>query len=285
MRVVGVLGTLALLTSQALAAPPADEAGFTEYMRGLLQVHAAPDQKLTSNKPLHVVFRNSSATVDLGFEPVYRVCVDKPADCELRIGEFVDYWIEHYGPVAAPATAKLYASVWLERNLTQLWMDSAGVGPVMARFKGHIWTVCMNEGRPLRTVALKALDMKAHEAVEACTRNTVARQAPFEGSIADIPRGEIRKMAAEGEGVLILMHDLWAPVAKRFDGELIVCVARSNTLDYGRGASSGEVAAVEARAKQDAAEAASEADRRPSRPDDFRFDVLRWTEGGWDIAN
>jgi hypothetical protein len=285
MRVIAVLGALVLLTSRAVAAPPADEAGFTEYMRGLLQAHAAPDQKLSSDRLLHVSFRNAGATVDVEFGPVYRMCSEKPADCEFRIGEFVDYWAEHYGRTAAPDRARLYAAVWLERNFTQLLMASAGIDPVMAKFKGRIWTVCMNDGRPLPRTALKDLGMKADEAVRDCMDNTVARQAPFEGAIADMPRGEIRKIAADGESTLVLMHDLWGPVAKRFDGELIVCVASSNTFYYGRGASPGEVAAIEARAKQDAAEATSEADHRPRQPDDFRFDVLRWTESGWDIAN
>jgi hypothetical protein len=285
MRIALAFGVLALLTSRVLAAPPTDKAGFTDYMRGLLQSRAAPGQQLTSDKPLHIAFRNGGATVDVEFGPVYRTCADKPEDCERRVSEFVDLWAQQYGPMAPPDKAKIYASVWLERNFPLLVVQSAGSDPVMAKFKGHIWIVCMNSGRPLPRSALTVLGMNPHEAVETCTRNTIAAQAPFEASIADMPRGQIRKIAAESEGVLVLMHDLWAPVAKRFDGELTLCVASSNTVYYARGASTPEVAAIEERAKEDAAEATAAADHRPSNPGDFRFDVLRWTDNGWDIVN
>jgi hypothetical protein len=254
-------------------------------MRGLLQARAAPGQKLSGGVLLHVSFRNAGGIVDVEFGPVYRTCVDTPADCERRVSEFVDFWAQHYGAVAAPDRSRIYASVWLEKNFAMLLVQGAGVDPVMAKFEGHLWTVCMSEGRPLPRTALETLGFTLHEAVDICTQNTVARQAPFEDAIDDISRGENRKIAGAGEAVLVLMHDLWAPVAKRFEGELLVCVAGSDTLYYGRGASAADVAAIEAHARRDAASAASVADPHAGKPDDFKFDVLRWTEKGWDIAN
>ena len=278
MRILLTLCALALMTVGAAAAVPADEAGFTDYMRGLLQARA-PERKLTSDKPFSVTFHDGSTTVTVEFRPVYALCRSGSPDCERRIGEFVGLWVEKYGSVARSDTAKLYASVLLQRNFPMLLLEGLTGEPVAARFKGHLWIVCMNDGHPLPLAALRTLDLRLHEAVETCTRNTVAAQVPFDASIPDIQRGQVRRIEAAGAAALVLMHDLWTPVAKRFGGELIVCVVNPNILYYGSGASPDEVRAMEARVTQDTV-GAVEASRY-----DYRFDVLRWTESGWDAAN
>jgi hypothetical protein len=283
---VSAAAGLLLASGTALAAPPMDDAGFTQYVISRL-IPLAPDHgELVSRSPLDVTLKERNGTASVSLDIVHDACVKVPDSCETRIGQFVEQWARNFGKPPIPDRTKIHAEISMGMFMSFLQRGRVGQNPVAAPYLGHLWVACMNENNFLKEDDLAQLGLNTDQAIALCERNTISAQPAFADYLLDLPKGGIGKLTGQGEAVLVLTHDLWAPVAARFGGELIICVTGERTLYYGHGADDASVAAMEQRAKRDTAETMSDAmaDHRKFDPDGLNFDVLRWTPSGWDIV-
>jgi hypothetical protein len=289
MRIsLGVLAAAGLLLASgtALAAPPMDNAGFTQYVISRLTPFVPDRGELVSRGPLDVTLKERNGTASVSLDLVHDACAKVPDSCETRIDQFVQQWAHNFGNPPIPDRMKIHAEISLGTLVSFLQRGRVGENPVAAPYLGHLWVACMNENHFLKEDDLAPLGLSTDQAIALCERNTISAQPAFADDLLDLPKGGIGKLNGEGEASLVLTHDLWEPVAARFGGELIVCVTGERTLYYGHGADDASVAAMEQRAKRDTAETMSDAmaDHRKFDPDSVSFDVLRWTPTGWDIV-
>lgn len=286
MRSIGRLAAvLALLAaSPACAAPPMDDAGFTAYVLDRLKPHVRAGETLSGAKPMTVVLKQRNGTASVELETLRRLCLAKPDDCDTRVDQFVDEWAAHFGPPPVPDLAKLHAEIWPDGAVAFFeQIGRVGNNPVGMRYAGDLWAVCINGRQALTENELADMGLRKADVVTRCEQNTIAAQQPFDSYIDDLPEGGIGKLSATNEATLLLAHDLWAPISKRFDGDLIVCAPDSDIVYYGHGADPEAIAAMEARVKRDEADrfTASNLNGLKGDPREIRVHMLKWTESGW----
>jgi hypothetical protein len=277
-----------LAASLAMADAARDPQAFTNDILERLRPHLYDGETISSPEPLKIKVKGRRRTVDAELKTLYGICSDKPDECEKRTGEYVESWTDLFGVPPAPDAAKLYAQLWTDTTIAFLErIGQVGTNPVAARYAGDLWTVCMSGTRPLKENDLSVLKLSKADAVARCQANTVAVQQPFDASIADLPKGGSARISNHGVAALLLAHDLWAPVSRRFDGALIVCAIDADILYYGRGADADDIAALETRARKEAADRVTTGnlDGIKGDPRDFHFAVLKWTETGWQVVS
>jgi hypothetical protein len=285
LHIATVLGLLAATTAWAL--PPMDDAGFTAYILDRLKPHVRDGEKLSGEKPMTIVLKERNGTASVGLETLRQICQAKPADCDMRVDAFVDEWAGNFGPPAAPDLAKLHAEIWPDGAMAFFeQIGRVGDNPVGIRYAGDLWAVCINGRQMLTENQLADMGLKKADVVARCEQNTIAAQQPFDSYIAGLPKGGLGMLSATNEATLLLAHDLWAPIAKRFDGALIVCAPNADIVYYGHGADSEALAAMETRVKRDEADrfTASNLDGIKGDPRDVHVRILKWTESGWETV-
>lgn len=280
--------TLGLLTVvPALAAPPMDDAGFTAYVLERLKPHLRDGERLLDDKPMAAVLKERNGTASVELETLRKICQTKPADCDMRIDQFVEEWASHFGPPPVPDLAKLHAELWPDSVMAFFeQIGRVGNNPVGIRYAGDLWAVCINGSNPLTENQLSDMGLKKTDVVARCEQNTIALQLPFDSYIADLPKNGIGKLSATNQATLLLAHDLWAPIARRFDGALIVCAPIADIVYYAHGADSAAIDALTDRVKRDEADriTASNLMGIKGDPRDIRVHILKWTESGWQVV-
>jgi hypothetical protein len=263
---------------------PKDPDAFTQYIAAAFRARM-PEWDVTVLSTFNIRLTRDTNGIfpekrDYFIKSLFEVCTKESERCADDVAILTADIAEGVNPLPKPDPAKLWAVVIPEGEYAVIgknaWDRHVPVGRSLG---GDLWVLCMLDRDRPHTVLyedeLGDLGLSKEAAVSRCLANTLA-QLPqdFTDSIQDLKPNGTGTLTAPYEGVLFLAHDNWAPLAQRFDGELLVAVPEPGIVVYARGVSGETAATLAARA-----EGLSSRARDVPPPS-----VFRWTKEGWDVV-
>lgn len=265
---------------------PLDDDGFTSYVASTF-LQAIPGWNGRIAHPLMIEFKSpgKAATMTFSLARIHDACVAAPSNCTSIVSDFVEGWRTASAPPPPAVPTNLWASVIPGRRSHYLApIGSDGSQAISRPFVGQLDIVCeIDPTRPgplLGQKSLESLNLSADAALDLCVANTVGRQKPFADQLPDAAAGDVQVIRSPEVVALLLAHDAWAPLARRFGGELLVASPDSDTIYYGRGSDAAAIAAVQNRAYRQVADANPKAPAYAA----LCCEVYKWTPAGWDVV-
>lgn len=222
-------------------------------------------------------------TLQVNLDRIQNFCAENEDSCDVVLADFTSKIAQSIKQQFAPLTltslrAAVRPQAMMEGIKHQLG-DRIGSYPVTAPFVGGLLVACYFD-MPTATRIVTAQDIQklglSHDqAITACENNVKP----------ELPALTTETGNSGGQGVIavpdfayssswLIFHDAWAPIARKFNGNLIVSVPGSNLVLYSRGQDSGAFEAFATLTKERFEKA-----ERPISPK-----VFRWTSSGWDVV-
>lgn len=267
--------------SSIAGAAPRDPAAFTRHFAGALR-EGEPNISIQITAPLRLTVKGPSGDNDLYLDQIYSVCSRDPDSCESQIKAFIGQMSAYLAkPEPALTTSSLRVIVRTDDYMAQArqFMASHG-GPIARPLPGGFWLM-LAQDRPTTIAALpldavKPLGLAADQALDVGARNMAADVSQqVEQVRASRGKGAIIGLGGSGYGAsLFAFPDLWAPVARKYGGQLLVAVPANDAFLCADGRAPGMAQAL--------AEAAQAAMASMDHP--LSATVFRWTPHGWEVV-
>ncbi|HKU98755.1 MAG TPA: hypothetical protein VJR58_25910 [Vineibacter sp.] len=238
---------------------------------------ALPGYEIAIKGPLTLIVKGVSGQemMQANLDTVYSFCQRNAPRCEDAIerqsSAIIDT-VKHSG--TAPQRSQLRAVLRPSAYIEQL--RKQGGAPVAVPFMGDLWVASVvdfpTQVRFLNTKDLSSLSLSSAEAIDLAKRNVVAALPPLASVTRDLPARGIGTINGDAyEASRLLFVDMWAPLAKRFGGKLIVSAPATDFVLYSSENDPITIDALGALARKIAT--------RAQRP--VSFAVLQWSPTGW----
>ncbi len=251
---------------------PLDEAGFTAYALHKIAI-LQPTLRATSDQPLTLEIPGMGS---IGLNRVYDFCERVPDECEFELTDFLSKVTRMKAGEPFDATM-LRAALRPADYVTGLQAELSRFKPVellVRPFAGELMEICLidrpDTATPVQRPDYEKLGLTRDAAFQRCEDN-IAASVPLD-AVPDLPPGKIAVLAGEYyEASLVLLHAAWQPIAKLYDGKLLVSVPQPQVVLYAHGDEPALIDQMVLVAKK----GAQTADRPISTQ------VFEWTPEGW----
>jgi len=257
---------------------PMEPPAFTDYVAQRFK-QGLPGQEITIDGPLTLKVKTAAGQdLQANLDNVYSFCQRNGSRCEAAIERYSNGMIEFFKQASvAPQRSQLRAIVRPAAYVDQMRKMQGGKHqPVVAPLVGDLWTACVvdfpTSVRFLHTNDLSLLGLSSETAMDLAKQNVAAALRPLASVTRDLPARGIGTITGDPyEASRLLFIDMWAPLAKRLGGKLIVSAPSAETVLYSSGNDPVAVDALKTFARNVAA--------RAQRP--ISLAVLQWSPAGW----
>lgn len=256
---------------------PVDEAGFTDYVAGLLRKEVG-DPAVVVVSPLTIKVGDLQANLDR----VFAFCKRNSEGCSSELDRYVKGAAHVLKERLAPPTREAVRVVLRSEQYVQA--AQASVGGSAAEFQhrpfvgGLVALPVIDSPRALRMLGPKGneqLGLSAQEVYDLGIANLKKELKPLMEVVRVAGRGEIRQLAGDTyHPSRLLLIDSWEPLARAQHGTLIVTVPTTDAVLYISEESSVAVDALRTLAENVIARA----------PNKLSAVLLRWKETGWEVV-
>jgi hypothetical protein len=273
-----LLGIQAFLSVPLRAAPPTDEAGFTEYVIAKLSVEL-PSAKFTTRQPLfiEILFDDGGAS-QASLDRVWRYCAaNATSDCERAIGYVV-------AGITPPPRGRLAVDRSMVRAVVRTadtlasYEISLRTPLVTAPFAGDLRIACIID-RPtnlsyMTEVDLKDLGLTRAGAIALGIQNVAANLKPLQDVLMGDPADAWGHSDGDDyESGRILLHSGLAELSGAWGDRLIVAVPGTHTVLYADGRRADAIPAMRKAVREEM----GHAERSISAT------LFLWTQTGWEV--
>jgi uncharacterized protein YtpQ (UPF0354 family) len=278
-----VVSCIPVTRPAAEAGPP----GIDAFIARVAQMLAAalPKAEVTVSGPRTLRVRSPQmGDGQINLERLSEFCARNRKDCDAALRTFVANVVERQNAAARPVERAIVRAVIRPAAYIEAARQSLGAhgGELVAvPFAGDLWLVCVADypttTRLLNVDDLRALDLDREAAIALAKSNLATVLRPI-GNVAasTLPQDAFGTISGDDyESSRVLLHEQWADLAKRFDGNLIVALPGSRLVLYGDARGPNAVDAMATLARKIA-----ETQQRP-----ISASVLRWTPDGWRPAS
>ncbi|HYM01670.1 MAG TPA: DUF1444 family protein [Stellaceae bacterium] len=264
------------------AAVPYTEDGFTAYLADAFS-RQLPDAKVTIKAPLQLEITLSQAN---GPEEIYLhnvagACARDKQNCKEVIATFVANMSSSMRERDAPVRKSMLRAVVRTSDYVAQARRVGSIRPeaepIVRPLAGELWfvfVVDLSHGVEVLNMGIvKKLGISVDEAMSVAKQNLATTLPPLQSAIGPMRR--------EGFGVLggdyynasrLMLHDDWAPLAKKMKGALVVAVPTNDVVLYGDAGRKKTLATM-----TDYAHYVVSTAQRP-----ISQALLRWTPTGWE---
>ena len=285
IQALGAMTVAILLLAANLAASapnPTDTESFTAHVADAI-AKRLPDAKVTIKGPLTLEVTRNEASLEVRLDNLASDCAREPQDCDQAIANFLSVitaaLLERDAPIRkSDIRAVLRTTDYVNELRGQATDKSKGM-PIVRQVIADLWLVCVVD-RPKNIVSLSTdraakLGLSEDEAVAVAKANSKAALRPFSAVFRDLPPNGIGYIDGDFyESSRFLLHDDWAPLSAKLNGNLVVAVPATDLIVYGNGK---DIRGLDAIATL-AAHLAEKAPRRLSSA------LFRWTPSGWETV-
>jgi uncharacterized protein YtpQ (UPF0354 family) len=257
---------------------PKDEAGFTEYVAGLVRAEVT-DAPVTIKGPLTLRFGELTANLDR----IFAFCRRNADGCSNEVTTYVKTVVQVYRDQNAPPTREAVRLVVRTTQYVQQTQGSLPPGsslflpkPLVA---GLVVLPVLDSPRSIRMLNekdLKSFGLSAEEVEQLALANLRNSLKPLM-DVAKVTRhGQIGQLVGDSyDPSRLVLFDTWAPLAKAQGGKLIVAAPATDAVFY-----VGEDTAVAIDALRTLVR-----NVMSRAPNPLSNILLRWTPGGWEIVS
>lgn len=269
--------------AQSADVVPTNAADFTNYMAGQLK-QALTDYEVTILSPLtiRITKPGSNAGLTANLDRMHDFCASNKDGCSQMLQSFVAQAAATLKNVnLATVDPSMLRAVVRPKTYVEGLRKQIGDNRVaeMATedLGGDLTIICYIDfptaARPAMMADFDKLGISKEAALSKGKENVAAILGSLSTSVKDLRQREIGALSGNYyESSLLALHDAWADIAQRFDGELIVAVPAADKLLYANRTDSRSVDALRTLAAQVA--------RQSDRP--LSQSVYHWTKGGWE---
>jgi hypothetical protein len=256
---------------------PKDQAGFTEYVAGLVRAEVT-DVPVAIKGPLTLRFGELTANLDR----VFFFCQRNAGGCSNEVTTYVNSVVQVYRDQNAPPTREAVRLVVRTTQYIQQTQGSLPPGSSLLLPKplveGLVLLPVLDSPRSIRMLNekdLKSLGLSAEEAEHLALVNLRNSLKPLM-DVAKVARhGQIGQLVGDSfHPSRLALLDTWAPLAKAQGDQLIVTAPATDAVFY-----VGEDTAVAIDALRTLAR-----NVMSRAPNPLSNILLRWTPGGWEIV-
>ena len=279
--VAGLAGAI-LLACGAMAAPPADQDGFTRWIAERLALGLPAGMTITIKAPLTLAAGargeppQAAGSIQINLDRPWRACQRDRDACDGIVTSYLRDAQAVLRHQEEPATRDGLRLVLRPGSyLASLPNTDPAKTPVSRPFPGGMLVMCvMDSPRSVRSVGsadLDALGLTADQGLDLAARNT-GRELVAPASLDAVQAGRHTVIAGGFyESSRLLLTGQWNSLAARFGGKLLVAVPDNATIIVGDGRQPGMLATMR--------EAARTGEGHAQRP--LSAAVLEWTPSGW----
>jgi uncharacterized protein YtpQ (UPF0354 family) len=256
---------------------PKDQAGFTEYVAGLVRAEVT-DVPVAIKGPLTLRFGELTANLDR----VFFFCQRNAGGCSNEVTTYINSVVQVYRDQNAPPTREAIRLVVRTTQYIQQTQGSLPPGSSLLLPKplveGLVLLPVLDSPRSIRMLNekdLKSLGLSAEEAEHLALVNLRNSLKPLM-DVAKVARhGQIGQLVGDSfHPSRLALLDTWAPLAKAQGDQLIVTAPATDAVFY-----VGEDTAVAIDALRTLAR-----NVMSRAPNPLSNILLRWTPGGWEIV-
>lgn len=274
--VAAILGAGASAPAQT-AAVPRDPPGFTAYAARAFAAEN-PGAKIEATGPLVLALTPAGgAERQISLERIWNYCAGNAGGCAEAIAVYARNLSATFREDSRPIDRSMLRVVVRPNDYADAARRAIAAGkpdavPVVRPFAGELSLVCVADLPHGITIlnrgAIAKLGLSEDEAFALGIRNTAAALPPLKAR--GPPKKAFRRIDGDDyESSRIVLHDAWAPLAKR--GTLVVAVPESHMVLFGDAARPGTTEAM----RDFALEVVDHAQRPISKT------LFTWAPDGW----
>jgi hypothetical protein len=244
---------------------------------------ALPAAKVTVKGPLQLGLTMQSRSFTVRLDNPFDYCGRDPPNCDRALQAYLANLAATLKEAAEPLEKSAIRVVVRSTGYVEDAHRQAAGKPgalIIARpLAGDLWVLPVVDRphgvKPLSAADLAGLGLSEDAAIALGKRNLASAIPPVSSVMHDLGPNAVGTISGNFyDSSRVVLHDQWAPLAKKLGGRLIVAVPATDVLVYGE---AKDPAALDALATF-----AREAAKRSQRP--ISTTVLKWVPGGWEVV-